>query len=69
MSSGRHLNTLFSVGTSTGLADDELLERFLERRDEEDQASCAAGAAFEAIVRGYGPMVLGGLPALPRRSQ
>jgi RNA polymerase sigma factor (sigma-70 family) len=59
MSSGRHLNTLFSVGTSTGLADDELLERFLERRDEADRASCAAEAAFEAIVRRHGPMVLG----------
>jgi RNA polymerase sigma factor (sigma-70 family) len=59
MSNARHLDMLFSVGTSTGLPDDELLERFLERRDQADRASSAAEAAFEAIVRRHGPMVLG----------
>src|ERR687884_449039 len=34
----------------TGLTDGQLLERFVARRDE---------AAFEAIVRRHGPMVLG----------
>jgi RNA polymerase sigma factor (sigma-70 family) len=59
MSKGRHLSALFSVGTSTGLSDDELLERFLGRRDQADRAVSAAEAAFEAIVRRHGPMVLG----------
>jgi RNA polymerase sigma factor (sigma-70 family) len=55
----RHLNALFSVGTSTGLSDDQLLKRFLERRDQADRAGSVAEAAFEAIVRRHGPMVLG----------
>ncbi len=58
MSDGRHLNVLFSVGTTTGLSDDELLKRFLERSEQADRASRAAEAAFEAIVRRHGPMVL-----------
>jgi RNA polymerase sigma-70 factor (ECF subfamily) len=44
------LNTLFSVGTATGLDDSRLIERFLARRDE---------AAFEALVARHGPLVLG----------
>jgi DNA-directed RNA polymerase specialized sigma24 family protein len=59
MTSGRHLSALLSLGTSTGLPDEELLKRFLEHRDRADRASCAAEAAFEAIVRRHGPMVLG----------
>ena len=59
MDSGRHWNALFSAGTATGLSDDELLDRFLGRRDQADRASWAAEAAFEAIVRRHGRMVLG----------
>ena len=59
MSDARHLSTLFSVGSATGLTDVELLDRFLERHDRAAHASRAAEAAFEAIVRRHGPMVLG----------
>src|SRR5262245_19021409 len=45
-----HLDALFSVGTTAGMADSRLLERFINRRD---------GVAFEAIVARHGPMVLG----------
>ena len=44
------LRILFQAGALGTLSDDELLERFVARRDE---------AAFEAIVRRHGPMVLG----------
>lgn len=43
------LTRLFSEGTMTGASESELLERFLSQRDE---------AAFEAILRRHGPMVL-----------
>ncbi|HEU5116112.1 MAG TPA: RNA polymerase sigma factor, partial [Isosphaeraceae bacterium] len=43
------LRQLFEVGTVAGLTDAQLLQRFLTRRDE---------AAFEALVRKLGPMVL-----------
>lgn len=46
----RELECLFQHGTLCGLGDDELLERFLDRRD---------GSAFEALVALHGPMVLG----------
>jgi RNA polymerase sigma factor (sigma-70 family) len=59
MGSGRYWNALFDLGTTTGLSDAELLARFLERRDRADRAFWAAEAAFEAIVRRHGPMVLG----------
>ncbi|QEH32126.1 ECF RNA polymerase sigma factor SigE [Aquisphaera giovannonii] len=55
----RHLDALYAAGISAGLPDDELLRRFLERRERADRASRAAEAAFEAIVRRHGPMVLG----------
>jgi RNA polymerase sigma factor (sigma-70 family) len=41
---------LFRHGTLSGLSDEELLARFLDRMD---------GSAFEAIVSLHGPMVLG----------
>src|SRR5271155_5954207 len=44
------LERLFHQGTSTGLTEGELLERFVNGRD---------GAAFEALVARHGPMVLG----------
>jgi RNA polymerase sigma factor (sigma-70 family) len=48
-----HLRTLFGLGAAGGLGDDQLLERFVHRRDE------AAEAAFAALVQRHGPMVLG----------
>jgi RNA polymerase sigma factor (sigma-70 family) len=45
-----HLQALVVSPDTAGLADGALLERFLSRRDE---------AAFEALVRRHGPMVLG----------
>lgn len=44
------IDRLLQSGTLTGLTDAELLERYIERRDE---------VAFEALVRLHGPMVLG----------
>ena len=44
-----HLQGLVVGPDAAGLADGALLERFLSRRDE---------AAFEALVRRHGPMVL-----------
>lgn len=46
----RQLRRAALVGDDRRLTDGQLLERFLERRDE---------SAFEAIVRRHGPMVLG----------
>ena len=45
----RQLHTLFSVGTLGGLADQELLERFVSRHDED---------AFATLVHRHAPMVL-----------
>jgi RNA polymerase sigma factor (sigma-70 family) len=50
---GRQLERLFGVGTTGGLSDAELIERFAAV-DVDDEA---AGAAFEAIVMRHGPMV------------
>jgi RNA polymerase sigma factor (sigma-70 family) len=44
------IHRLLTDGTLTGLSESQLLERFLTRGDE---------AAFEAILRRHGPMVLG----------
>jgi RNA polymerase sigma factor (sigma-70 family) len=44
------LQTLFEGGSLGGLSDGQLLDRFVERREE---------AVFEAIVRRHGPMVWG----------
>jgi RNA polymerase sigma factor (sigma-70 family) len=46
----RQIDRLYREGTLAGLGDDQLLERYLTRRDE---------AAFEALVNLHGPMVLG----------
>ena len=44
------LQRLFADGTVAGLGESQLLERYLTRGDE---------AAFDAILRHHGPMVLG----------
>ena len=49
----RDLDTLYRVGTVSGLTDPELLGHFTTRD------GAAARQAFEAIVRRHGPMVLG----------
>jgi RNA polymerase sigma factor (sigma-70 family) len=46
----RQLRTLFGAGTTVGVDDLQLLERFVSGRDE---------AAFEALIARHGPMVLG----------
>jgi len=46
------VRTLFGLGAVGGLSDGQLLDRFLERRDE------VAEAAFAALVARHGPMVL-----------
>ncbi len=46
----RQIERLFGAGTSAGLADAQLLERFLDRRDE---------TAFATLVERHGQMVLG----------
>src|SRR5262245_56578829 len=46
----RDLQIVFEVGPLGGLSGGQLLERFVERREE---------AVFEAIVRRHGPMVWG----------
>src|SRR4051812_40546025 len=45
----RQIDRLFGEGTSTGHADEQVLERFVARRD---------SAAFEVLVARHGPMVL-----------
>jgi RNA polymerase sigma factor (sigma-70 family) len=48
----RDIQTLFEDGTAVGLTDRQLLDRFAGHRDP------TAAAAFEALVRRHGPMVL-----------
>jgi RNA polymerase sigma factor (sigma-70 family) len=45
---GRDFQTLFEVGTVGGIADGQLLDRFIARREE---------AVFAAIIQRHGPMV------------
>ncbi|MHC5543228.1 RNA polymerase sigma factor, partial [Singulisphaera rosea] len=47
----RDLDTLIRLGTSVGLTDAQLLERFVLRESE------ASELAFEALVQRHGPMV------------
>ncbi len=55
----RALRTLFAAGTTTGLSDGELLERYTTRRAESAEAATAAETAFAALVDRHGPMVWG----------
>jgi RNA polymerase sigma factor (sigma-70 family) len=50
----RQLGSLFAGGSTAGLSDRQLIERFVAGRD-----SPAAEAAFAALVARHGPMVLG----------
>ncbi len=49
----RHLRTLYQFGVAGTFSDEQLLERFLARRDE------ASEGAFAELVQRHGPMVLG----------
>src|SRR6516164_10162687 len=49
----RQMRVLLGSGTLLGLSDRQLLERFLERRDEVSEL------AFAVLVERHGPMVLG----------
>jgi RNA polymerase sigma factor (sigma-70 family) len=49
----RHLQALYRCGVTGHQSDEQLLERFMARRDE------VAEEAFTAIVQRHGPMVLG----------
>ena len=49
----RQIESLFDSGTVAGLTDRQLLERFTTRGDANGEA------AFAALVRRHGPMVLG----------
>ena len=49
----RHLRTLYRLGVAGSIGDEQLLDRFLTRRDE------AAEEAFAELVQRHGPMVLG----------
>src|SRR4051812_5712422 len=48
----RSLKTLFGSGTTAGLSDGQILERFVARRGDE------AELAFEALIERHGRMVL-----------
>jgi HlyD family secretion protein len=48
----KSVETLFTVGTSAGLTDVQLLDRYVGRSDD------GAEAAFTALVKRHGPMVL-----------
>src|SRR5277367_4403902 len=49
----RQIHTLFTAGSSHGLSDRQLLERFVARRD------AVAELAFATLVERHGAMVLG----------
>ena len=68
MSDARHLSTLFSVGSATGLTDVELLDRFLERRDRADTCLAGRGGGVRGDRPAPWPDGPGRLPTLPGRS-
>ncbi len=49
----KQIESLFRTGTAIGLTDGQLLDRFVQRRDDE-----TAEAAFTTLVDRHGPMVL-----------
>ena len=58
------IEALWREGTTVGLTDGQLLERFVDRRQTTPDS---AEAAFAAIVDRHGAMVLEDLPAGPGR--
>ena len=59
---GASLQTIFSIGTLSGLTDGQLLERFAQRQGGMPESE----AAFTALVERHGPMVLGVCRAILR---
>ena len=55
ITASRYFSALFHGGTTSGLSDRELLERFAARRDAQDEA---AEIAFAALVERHGSMVM-----------
>ena len=55
----RRAQTLFNEGRIGSMSDEQLLERFAERRVHASDAAEAAEVAFEVLVLRHGPMVLG----------
>ncbi len=55
----RQLRALFEVGTTTGLSDSELLERYTIKRATSAEAAAAAESAFATLVDRHGAMVWG----------
>ncbi len=55
----RHLRDVFTEGTSTGLSDSQLLERFARKHAQSIEAARAAETAFEVLVNRHGAMVWG----------
>ena len=55
----RNLRALFDSGTTTGLTDSELLDRYTAKRAESAEAATAAEIAFAALVNRHGAMVWG----------
>jgi len=53
------LRTLFAAGTTTGLTDGQLLDRFAVRRAESAESAAAAEIAFASLVDRHGAMVWG----------
>jgi hypothetical protein len=56
--SNRSIRTLFVAGSLCGLTDRHLLDRFLAREGDGDEADAGAEAAFQVLVKRHGPMVL-----------
>ncbi len=55
----RPLRALFEAGTTTGLTDTELLERYTVKRAKSAEAAAAAESAFATLVDRHGAMVWG----------
>ena len=54
-----YLQSLFTAGTTSGLTDIQLLERFVAKRAESAESEVAAEAAFAALMDRHGAMVWG----------
>ena len=54
-----YLRSLYTAGTTAGLTDLQLLERFVAKRAESTESELAAEAAFAALMDRHGAMVWG----------